>query len=314
MEVERAASRVRAKVNYKRNPQAKKDAARLASKVKYTRNPQSKKDAARVVSKLKYARNPEPKKDAAHVASKLKYARNPKVKIGHSKKYYVKNKQSICAKARDKYSLCEPKLAKAEMYLQEIEANLLENSKARLALIKALKKQHETQAEQARGVLGKTACRLAAKWLLNKALQVRKEHAGCLLKMARSIQSLQIKGKNDFGESSHTASTEPYFYDSAYQLVKRPHAIPIDENGKCIIAKQVKKESAWKKWQCTNECKSITPSEELSIVTFKQSFECSIQDKCDEYPHTHYTKTSGGFAIDRQGHPLICSIGAGCKS
>ena len=62
-----------------------------------------------------------------------------------------------------------------------------------------------------------------------------------LLKMARSIQSLQIKGKNDFGESGHTASTEPYFYDSAYQLVKRPHAIQIDENGKCIIAKQVKK-------------------------------------------------------------------------
>ena len=138
--------------------------------------------------------------------------------------------------------------------------------------------------------------------------------------MARSIQSLQIKGKNDLGESSHTASTEPYFYDSAYQLVKRPHAIPIDENhGKCIIAKPVKKESAWKQWQCTNECKGITPSEEFSIVTFKQSFECSIQEvrrtlnKCDECPHTHYTKTSGGFAIDRKGHPLICSIGAGAK-
>ena len=37
-------------------------------------------------------------------------------------------------------------------------------------------------------------------------------------------------------------------------------------------------------------------------------------DKCDECPHTHYTKTSGGFAIDRKGHPLICSIGTGCKS
>ena len=61
------------------------------------------------------------------------------------------------------------------MYLQEIEANLLENSKARLALIKALKEQHKTQPEQARWVLGKTACRLAAKQLLNKALHVRKE-------------------------------------------------------------------------------------------------------------------------------------------
>ena len=140
------------------------------------------------------------------------------MKIGHSKKCYAKNKQSICGKARGKYSLCKPKLAKIEMYLQEIEANLLENSKARLALIIT----NKTLAEQARRVLGKTACRLAAKQLLNKALQVCKDHAGCLLKMARSIQSLQIKGKNDFGESGHTASTEPYFYDSAYQLVKGP--------------------------------------------------------------------------------------------
>ena len=67
---------------------------------------------------------------------------------------------------------------KIEIYLQEMNANLLNNSKARLALIKVLKEQHKTLAEQAHGVLGKTACQLAVKRLLNKALQVRKEHAG----------------------------------------------------------------------------------------------------------------------------------------
>ena len=41
-------------------------------------------------------------------------------------------------------------------------------------------------------VLGKTACRLAARRLLNKALQIRKEHAGILLKSIRSSKSLQI--------------------------------------------------------------------------------------------------------------------------
>ena len=104
----------------------------------------------------------------------------------------------------------------------EIQANLLENSKTRLALTKAIKKQHKTLAEQAHRVLGKTACGLAAKWLLNKAFQVHKEHAGWLQNMARSIQGLQIRGRQDFSESSHTAATEPYFYDSAYQLVKCP--------------------------------------------------------------------------------------------
>ena len=197
-------------MNYKRNPEAKKDAARVASKVNYNRNPEAKKEAARVASKVNYKKKPEAKKEAARVASKVSYAKNSEIKIGHYKAYYAKNKQSICAKARNKYLLCEPKLDKIETYLQEIQANLLENSKARLALIKVLKEQHKTLAEQTHGVLGKTACRLAAKRLLNKALQVRKEHAGSLLKMARSIQSLHIKGKQDFGETSHTASTEPF--------------------------------------------------------------------------------------------------------
>ena len=88
--------------------------------------------------------------------------------------------------------LCEPKLDKIETYLQEIQANLLENSKVTLALIKVLKEQHKTLAEQAHGVLGKTACRLAAKRLLNKALQVHKEHAGSLLKMARSTEAMAV--------------------------------------------------------------------------------------------------------------------------
>ena len=32
-------------------------------------------------------------------------------------------------------------------------------------------------------------------------------------------------------------STEPFFYDSAYKLVKKEFALPIDTNGGCITAK-----------------------------------------------------------------------------
>ena len=101
--------------------------------------------------------------------------------------------------------------------------------------------------------------------------------------------------------------------------MKRPYAIPIDENGRCILAKEIKNKGARKQWQCTNESKDITPSEELAIINFQQAFECSIQemrrtlDKCDECPHTHYTKTSESFVIDRKGYPLVCSIDSGCK-
>jgi len=48
--------------------------------------------------------------------------------------------------------------------------------------------------------------------------------------MARSV--CKIKGIKDLLKTSHTASIGPHFYDSNYKLVKRPHAIPIDEKGR----------------------------------------------------------------------------------
>ena len=82
-------------------------------------------------------------------------------------------------------------------------------------------------------------CRVAAKQLLNKALQICRERAGSLLQAARLVQSMELTDKNDFSVGCHMASTEPFFYDSAYKLVKREHALLIDANGRCITAKKV---------------------------------------------------------------------------
>ena len=79
-------------------------------------------------------------------------------------------------------------------------------------------------------VLGRTVCSVAGTRLLNKALQLRKEHAGSLLKTTRVINAIQITGSEDFGVGCHTASFEPCFVDAAYQHVKRDYALPIDEN------------------------------------------------------------------------------------
>ena len=69
----------------------------------------------------------------------------------------------------------------------------------------------------------KAMCRVAAKKLLSKALQIRREPAGSLLQAARLVQSMELTDKNDFGDGCHMASTEPFFYDSAYKLVKREY-------------------------------------------------------------------------------------------
>ena len=156
--------------------------------------------------------------------------------------------------------MAEPKPDVKDMYLKAIQANLLGNSEARVQLIKAFKKQHESLVKRTHRVVGKTVCRLGANRLLNKALQMRKEQAGSLLKTTRSIQSLQMRGSEDFGEGCLTAATEPYYYDSAYQLIR----------GRCIVAQT---DCAYKTWHCSSACKPVSEAEIDAIVALKQAFE-----------------------------------------
>jgi len=85
----------------------------------------------------------------------------------------------------------------------------------------------------------KAVCRVAAKRLLNKSLQIRREYVGSLLKACRLIKSLKVDGKEDFGVGCHTASTELYYYDTANKLVNRGYTLPIDKNGKCEVANEI---------------------------------------------------------------------------
>ena len=116
-------------------------------------------------------------------------------------------------------------------------------------------------------------CRVAAKKLLNKALQICREHVGSLLQAARLVQSMELTDKNDF--SCHMASTEPFFYDSAYKLVKKEYALPIDTNGRCITAKnmctsdEIPTYSAKEppmKCECSVECKILSDSGVCTII------------------------------------------------
>ncbi len=139
--------------------------------------------------------------------------------------------------------MAEPKPDVKELYLKAMQAHMLHDSEARSELTKAFKKQHAIVAKRVSRALGSTACRIAAKRLRNKALQMRKEQAGSLLQSTRAIKSIQIKGSEDFGLGCQTASSEPYFYDSAYLPVNRDSAIPDSEDGKCITARELEADS-----------------------------------------------------------------------
>ena len=97
------------------------------------------------------------------------------------------------------------------------------NAKAKRQLIKTFKELNDGFTRRV------TGSRVAAKKLLNVALRMCKEHAGSLLRITRTVQGIQICDKKDFCEGCHMASTEPYFYDTAYSPVNRNYAIPIDE-------------------------------------------------------------------------------------
>ena len=117
--------------------------------------------------------------------------------------------------------------------MKEILSHLLADAEARSLVSDSFPKMHINKIN----ISVKAMCRVAAKKLLNKALQICREHAGSLFQAARLVQSMELTDKNDFGDGCHMASTEPFFYDSAYKLVKKEYVLPIDTNGRCITAK-----------------------------------------------------------------------------
>ena len=79
-------------------------------------------------------------------------------------------------------------------------------------------------------------CNVASRQLLNRVLKYCRACAAELLGTIRSVKTVEINNKDDFGDTHHAASTESYFYDSAYQLVKRQQTLPVDKQGKCVVA------------------------------------------------------------------------------
>ena len=59
-----------------------------------------------------------------------------------------------------------------------------------------------------------------------------------MLKCVRMVNSFELSILN-LGERWHTASSEPFFYDSSCIPTKRDTAIPVDEYGRCCIAEDV---------------------------------------------------------------------------
>ena len=209
---------------------------------------------------------------------------------------------------RNRYRLAEPKRRVKDLYANVTQRNLVLDNKARIEVVKVVRKRFPIVVK--RNLVSRIASGYAARRLVNKSLRVRKEHAGNLLKATREITRLSIKGEKDFGETIHTASSEPYFHDSAYQQVQRHTAVPIDERGRCFVANgvstmvridktasptQPKTEQQFLRWKCCSECKPLTKAVVSAIVDLKYSFDKPMielrqdLDMCDSgCPNQHH--------------------------
>ena len=102
---------------------------------------------------------------------------------------------------------------------------------------------------------------------------------GELLRCIRSVNALKIMA--DFGKSCHTASSEPFFYDQGYQKINHTSPIPVDNNGRCVIAEEEGERDAKTKrpirWKCTLECKQLRAEEANCIMEIKQLFDEPVQ-------------------------------------
>ena len=184
----RAASRA----TYWRDPDKKRAASRASywrtkrasSHTRYWEDPEKGRAASRVSSRTSYWRNPDKRRAAAHMTN-LKAA---KAKLKWYRRYYAKHGKGICASRRSRYALAEPKGSVIEVHVKKIHHQLLANAGAKLKLVEGFKKHSETTAKQLPKCMIKTVCLIAAKKLCNKTLQLRKEHAGTLLKTTRAVQ------------------------------------------------------------------------------------------------------------------------------
>ena len=257
------------------------------------------------------------------------------MKIAASKSNYEKKKEHVNIYRRDKYALNEPKAYARQQYVADLQKKLFSKPSLRLELRKDFKQSHENIARKlSKGVLTKTVCRITARRLLDRVVKKRRERVGQLLKCVRVVNSFELSSLN-LGERWHTASSEPFFYDTAYMPMKQNNAIPVDEYGRCCTAEEVgdrvKNTMRPKKWKCTEDCKLATDEEISSIVAAKELFKKSMQELRNGLEsidkgcqHGHYTdqcfaaKFTSQLDEQEQFHDLLglpfpCAIGM-CSS
>ena len=131
---------------------------------------------------------------------KLLYSSNrdfAEVVLKRARKYYARNRTSICACKWRIYNMAEPKPCVKEKYVLTAKKALLHNKKVMKELEKYFKSQHKGAFEKMNKCSHRaTIAQLAAHRLIAKAWKIRMQYVGLLLKTVKHVCG---KGQYDFG-------------------------------------------------------------------------------------------------------------------
>ena len=145
-----------------------------------------------------------------------------------------------------------------------------------------------------------------------------------MLKTIREVNAINLED-NDIlvGHIYHTAGSEPYFFDNSYNYTKQHGAIPVDLNGRCVVAEEIgerdKDTVCPLKYKCTKECHMLTSEEVAIVLRTKSLFQMQmcigclqtglddLDSGCGHVHHSITLKLHSRF-IEQLGHPIYCEL------
>ena len=113
--------------------------------------------------------------------------------------------------------------------------------------------------------------KVSADVVLKNVLNVRRNKAGEFLKDIRAINAIKLEDSHLLeGVRYHTAGSEPFFCDASYNHTRQHGPIPVDLNGRYVVAEEIGDRHLIRicplKWKCTNECQLLTSGEMEAVL------------------------------------------------
>ncbi|KAL5505209.1 hypothetical protein EMCRGX_G006609 [Ephydatia muelleri] len=278
---------------------------------RYHADPEKKRSSER----KRYWEGPE----CARLAKRVRYGKAKRTlqnQRGHRKRTTDKVIQS--------YSLYEPKDIVLSEYKSGLEKAILKNSTLLVQLNDAFCKMHPWLAQKVCTRSAHAAVsKVCADAVLKKVLNVRRKKAGEFLKDVRAINAIKLEDSHLLeGVRYHTAGSEPFFYDASYNHTRQLGAIPVDLNGRCVVAEEIGDRHLIRmrplKWKCTNECRLLTSGEMEAVLGTKLLFQKNMEDLrasldnldsgCGYVHHDVTLKSSDLRFSEFGGHPICCEF------